>query len=674
MDEKTKEFIKKVATKNPQVESKLIGNYIATRSVFACYCKTHDYHWTPKALTILTKGHDCKFCLVDGAGKLPAYDEEIVAYLIKKQSLGKVISLIPGTIKKVAHSPELFARWHCEIGLLHADFDSSIAYLLGTKNQSNEKRGCPICTGAKSANEESLVYQFSKSTNFEYIPNSKFKKDITWFAMFRCKLNSEHQLFPKKISDALNQMSGCPSCSQNIEINAAEAIKRIDSKVTLDVPSYLGWLNSDSIWTCSSGHVFTNSAYNVSLAEQPCFQCRTSDYSYEGIFSTLKDQGRENEIEVIKESVTTSRKEKFLWKCNKNNTHKPWPALASSVLSKRKVGCPSCAGNKLLEEDELIDYMKGRTDLAYKFGTLISSRGNKRTGIFSCLANKGHIDRTLNAKSVMQSVGCPDCSKYGYRRNREGSLYCFMIKNDLEQVVGYKWGITNRPVKTRLFTQRKHLKNLSLHFDEKLVWSDIDGNFAYEIERKLHTKFQTIYLHEIVDGRTEVFSVADFPHMLRLVEDFSKSFTSTADPREIGVYFDEKTKTWIAGIQIGIGRKNSVLKRISYLKDREIAAKVRSDLLEAYIQNKDTGVDDYIRTNFPKSKRGNRKPVVVVFASYRRWFSSLREASNFVGTGISPLLSTNRESRTVGKGDRRALSAFYSQYKAEIDSRKNGEI
>ena len=75
-------------------------------------------------MTILTKGHDCKFCLVDGAGKLPAYDEEIVAYLIKKQSLGKVISLIPGTIKKVAHSPELFARWHCEFGSNYArDYD-----------------------------------------------------------------------------------------------------------------------------------------------------------------------------------------------------------------------------------------------------------------------------------------------------------------------------------------------------------------------------------------------------------------------------------------------------------------------------------------------------------------------------------------------------------------------
>lgn len=673
MNEKTREFIAKVEAKNPQVLNKLVGEYKTTRSEFACYCSKHKYHWHPKALTILTKGHDCKFCLIDGDGKLPAYDEDIVKYLIKKQALENVISLIPGSITKVDHSPELFARWHCEKGLLHEDFDSSIAYLLGSKNQSNGKRGCPICTGAKSPNEESLVYQFSMSKIFDYIPSSKFKDDTSWYAMFHCKLNSAHEIFPKKISDALKETSGCPTCAQNLEINSTEAIKRVGNKATLDVSSYLGWLDNKSIWTCPVGHKFINSAYNVSNAAQPCFQCRTNDYSYQGICATLKDQGRENEIEVIKESVVTSRQEKFFWKCKKDNTHKNWPALASSVLSNRKVGCPSCAGNKVLDEDELTNYMKDRTDLSYKLGSLITSRGNKRTGIFSCLAEKGHKDQTLNANSVMQGVGCPDCSKYGYRRNRAGSLYCFTIKDPLNKVVGYKWGITNRNVNTRLTTQRKHLKNLSLHFDENLVWNDVDGNFAYELERELHAKFQTIDIPEIVDGHTEVFSVDDFLPMMQFVERFSTCFTSSSDPREIGVYFEEKSKTWIAGIQIGNGRKNSVLRRVSYLKDKETATKVRAELLEAHRQNDETGVDDYINQHFPKNKRGNRRPVVVQFAADKRWFSTLREASNYVGTGISPLLAPNSGSRTVGKGDRKALSAFYSRYKDETDSRANGE-
>ncbi|MCT7632104.1 hypothetical protein [Aliarcobacter butzleri] len=224
-------------------------------------------------------------------------------------------------------------------------------------------------------------------------------------------------------------------------------------------------------------------------------------------------------------------------------------------------GCPKCAGNKLLNTNEVINsfklihgdkydysnsiYINAKTQIEIKCNkcSLIffqTPNGHKKQGNFcpSCsgkqISNREIIDRfkiihgnkydyskvkyvsaykkiEIKCNSCLKTFfqspmnhekgnNCPFCSKTGFKKDKEAILYYLKLKTDNDQIL-YKLGVTNLTLNKRFGSQLKYLIPL-------LIMKFNIGSSAYDLEQKILLKnkqYKYIGNSILKNGNSELF-------------------------------------------------------------------------------------------------------------------------------------------------------------------------
>lgn len=172
-----------------------------------------------------------------------------------------------------------------------------------------------------------------------------------------------------------------------------------------------------------------------------------------------------------------------------------WFPVLNSVICDN-TGCPRCSKVERYSEDYYIDKINSIEGLRF-IGKVTSKIGRQQKVTVQCT----ECENTFNSLvgNIFQGKGCSACAQYGFNPAEKGYFYVLSIRND-EEVLGYKFGITNCPEDRIKRLQRKNKCGVVPVF----IFSFEDGRKAAELEasvKKVYGKYFS--KEEMVDGYTE---------------------------------------------------------------------------------------------------------------------------------------------------------------------------
>lgn len=177
-----------------------------------------------------------------------------------------------------------------------------------------------------------------------------------------------------------------------------------------------------------------------------------------------------------------------------------WESFAYNIYS--GYGCHACAGREKVSPNIWQDRA---VKVGAKWLTTPSGRANK--GELQCV-KCSHVWRA-SGKSVSSGSGCPACANHGYSPNKPGSLYVLDFGNGQ---IGY--GISNFP-DDRLKTHSKRIA-----FGNRRLWNFKDGRIPEKIENFIKRQYATAFHIDLkIDGfRTEAVGAWPFAEFCKFVD------------------------------------------------------------------------------------------------------------------------------------------------------------
>ena len=173
--------------------------------------------------------------------------------------------------------------------------------------------------------------------------------------------------------------------------------------------------------------------------------------------------------------------------------------LISPTNFKSGKGCPKCSGKcttqakEQLETEILSRAWDFAADYEYK---------NAKTKV-SLICDRGH-HCSISPNDFKTGYGCAKCAKNGFQPNLPASLYLTSLSID-SVIKGYKLGITNNSVETRMASHNTH----SI-FDHVIVetYKFSVGQDALDLENILKLELDCNYFtkEQLPDGHTETIS------------------------------------------------------------------------------------------------------------------------------------------------------------------------
>lgn len=169
-----------------------------------------------------------------------------------------------------------------------------------------------------------------------------------------------------------------------------------------------------------------------------------------------------------------------------------WPVEVSSLLNRGR-GCPQCAGRRIWTPEERIEQINALPNI--RFVRWEDEYRNNRSKAVCRGELCGHEWSSTVSTLVHHGSGCPQCTEYGYKGYRRGTLY--VLRSECGSVM--KIGISNDH-------RRRHIElaratPFNWHCIE-LVHSN-DGAFIAELEKELHGWTEPADFSEPFDGYTE---------------------------------------------------------------------------------------------------------------------------------------------------------------------------
>lgn len=187
-----------------------------------------------------------------------------------------------------------------------------------------------------------------------------------------------------------------------------------------------------------------------------------------------------------------------------------WQLPGNHMAGKR---CPACAkevriAKRTSTTGEFLDKaiaVKGAAAFNY---TRVNYKGASTEVEIGCNTCGEFFWQTPNTH--LTGSGCPKCAKYGYSRERPGSIY--LLKNDNIT----KIGITNRLVEDRVAGISKEKKGFEIIFEQYFE----DGSIPYSIEWATKPYLRSEYASpsEKFDGYTECFYDVDNERLIRMIK------------------------------------------------------------------------------------------------------------------------------------------------------------
>lgn len=178
-----------------------------------------------------------------------------------------------------------------------------------------------------------------------------------------------------------------------------------------------------------------------------------------------------------------------------------WTPTYASLVNSCK-GCPKCAGQYRYTDEEYITRINVVGEVnKFKF---LSSLDNRKLRQHSQVTLSCNIcDGTWNASlsNILSSkYSCPNCAHRGFNPVKRSLLYILKILSSSEEVIAYKYGITNN-FKRRL----ENMRLLNSHTIEIVsTWGYEDGKVARIHENAIKKEFKSfLSKFELPDGHTE---------------------------------------------------------------------------------------------------------------------------------------------------------------------------
>jgi hypothetical protein len=178
-----------------------------------------------------------------------------------------------------------------------------------------------------------------------------------------------------------------------------------------------------------------------------------------------------------------------------------WTPTYASLVNSCK-GCPKCAGQYRYTDEEYITRINVVGEVnKFKFSSKLDNDKLRQHSHVTLSCNV--CDGTWNASlgNILSSkYACPSCAHRGFNPVKRSLLYILKILNTSEEVVAYKYGITNN------FKRRLENMRLSNSHTIEIVstWGYEDGKVARIHENSIKKEFKSfLNKSELPDGHTE---------------------------------------------------------------------------------------------------------------------------------------------------------------------------
>ncbi len=269
--------------------------------------------------------------------------------------------------KVVAGSGQLY-WWKCDKGPDHV-------WKATPNTRTNQKRGCPFCSGQKVSVTNSLAScypelakEWRQEKNGEITPDKITAKSSKYF-WWKCDKGSDHVWKATLANRTRSSGGGCPFCAgQKVSVTnslaslhpdlAKEWYQEKNGEITPDKvvvgSGKLFW------WKCDKGpdHEWKTSLSNrIRSSGGGCPFCAGQKVSVTNSLASLypdlaKEWYQEKNGKITPDKVVAGSAKRYWWKCDKDPDHE-WKTSPHNRTSRRATGCPYCN----LGDVELIGYL-----------------------------------------------------------------------------------------------------------------------------------------------------------------------------------------------------------------------------------------------------------------------------------------------------------------------------
>ena len=338
------------------------------------------------------------------------------------------IDITSSSIKKV--------WWKCPKGEDH-EFISRVGDL--TRND-NKRRSCPICSGRKAVNSNSLqtlnpnlANEWHPLKNLDLKPNQvtpKMTKSVWW----KCAKGEDHE-WKSSIVHRVKGV-GCPICS-NHKIVKSNSLATLNPKISklwhkekngILTPLNVGSGTLKKVWwKCPEGedHEWQASVNHV-VNGSGCPVCSNYKIVDSNCLETLNPQ-LANEWYPTKNNklspsiVGVGSAKKVWWKCSGGDDHEWQAQIASRHLGS---GCPVCINKLIVKSNSLATLNPEIAKQLHptkngKLNSLNIGPGSHKKVWWKCEKGDDHI-YSMSPENKTKGYGCPVCS--GHKVVKSNSL------------------------------------------------------------------------------------------------------------------------------------------------------------------------------------------------------------------------------------------------------------
>lgn len=190
-----------------------------------------------------------------------------------------------------------------------------------------------------------------------------------------------------------------------------------------------------------------------------------------------------------------------------------WSPVLNSIIC-NTTGCQRCSKVERYSESYYVDKINNLPNISFisKIGSKIGRQERVLVNCSNCLENFEAL-----VGNLFQGRGCRNCAKHGFSSDQTGYFYILSVKSASQQVLGYKFGITNYPNERLKRIQSKS----SYQITAKFIFKFEIGKKALELESSVKQHYGNYFSRlEMADGFTETVAVEDIKNLISHIHKF----------------------------------------------------------------------------------------------------------------------------------------------------------
>lgn len=435
----------------------LVGELVNkdTPTLWKCKALNCGHEWRARPGGVLNSGTGCPVCARKRSGRKRLTIEDV-----RERLSGRAIKLV-GDLR----GSGVKTLWQCTYPECNHSWHAAPSDVL-------HRTGCPVCSNNRRGPERltpKTVRRRLADRPIELIGEIHGSRTKT---LWRCKsfgCGYEWSATPGQI---LNQETGCPRCSNRLQITPEMVRERLASR-PIELIGELRGAKANTLWRCKKPgcqHEWITQPTTILNQGSGCPACAgclpiTAD--------VVKSRLIGRAIKLIGEFRNSH--DKALWQCTRQGCDHRWAAKVYCVVNNGS-GCPACYRRSWLNPESVRHRLTGRS--IELIGQLIGADHN---ALWRCTRHGcGNKWRAKPSKVLARRnpSGCPSCAVNGFDASKPATLYYLRIERQNKTPL-YKIGVTNRTVEDRF--RGRDLDIITI----VKTWRFQDGDLARERERRL---------------------------------------------------------------------------------------------------------------------------------------------------------------------------------------------